>query len=350
MAGTTAVAGLAAALWSRLSKVQVPAVAPRVDSAVTAAAPPVAFGERPYDRRAAARTVVLRGPIEPPERPGRLIGGAHRVPDTFVLVDEDVLAAVQHDREIPVRGPGGSVRTDSARAWWRRMLLWLTARRELSLALTALDPLGPGQRACVAVEPGSGLVSRSGVRARTAWLDLRRLVEAPGRLSSEVAHRVARDALRGLGGAGAKAPVEGGRSRVMLTGLHPALRRLGVRPDRYPDLRLAERLLESAVIALERAEAERLGVSGSAPDVTPGWPAMATDVARLRRGRLSVLSPFEFLPANGENARSWLDLLPAIRLVDAVSWRRPRRLRGCGPDELAALYRLTWAVRRTRTL
>jgi hypothetical protein len=77
---------------------------------------------------------------------------------------------------------------------------------------------------------------------------------------------------------------------------------------------------------------------------------MATDVARLRRGRLSVLSPFEFLPANGEDARRWLDLLPAIRLVDAVSWRRPRRLRGCGPEELAALYRLTWAVRRARSL
>jgi hypothetical protein len=136
----------------------------------------------------------------------------------------------------------------------------------------------------------------------------------------------------------------------MLTGLHPALCRLGVRPDRYAGLRLAERLVESAVIALERAAARRRGDSGPDPDVATGWPAMATDVARLRRGRLSVLSPFEFLPADGENARRWLDLLPAIRLVDAVSWRRPRRLRGCGPNELAALYRLTWAVRRTRSL
>ena len=156
--------------------------------------------------------------------------------------------------------------------------------------------------------------------------------------------------LRGLGAAGTQAPLDGGRCRVVLTGLHPAFRRLGVRPERYAGLRLAERLIESAVTALERAADGRL--AGDAPNrpATPGWPAMATDVARLRRGRLSVLSPFEFLPANGEDARSWLDLLPAIRLVDAVSWRRPRRLRGCGPEELAALYRLTWAVRRARSL
>ena len=102
--------------------------------------------------------------------------------------------------------------------------------------------------------------------------------------------------------------------------------------------------------ALERAADGRTGVGSPNRPATPGWPAMATDVARLRRGRLSVLSPFEFLPANGEDARRWLDLLPAIRLVDAVSWRRPRRLRGCGPEELAALYRLTWAVRRARSL
>ena len=43
----------------------------------------------------------------------------------------------------------------------------------------------------------------------------------------------------------------------------------------------------------------------------PASAYSAGDMVRWQRGRLSVLSPFAFLPPDGEDARAWLDLLPA---------------------------------------
>jgi hypothetical protein len=345
MAGTTVVAGLATAVWKKLSKAPVPAVAPReAGHDETSGAAQARYAERDAPGPAAG-AVVLRGPVSPPERPGRLVGAAGRVPDVYLLMDEAVLRSVQYDGDVVVRSPGGGTTIEPARRWWRRTLLWMTARPDVSLALTALDPMGPGPRSATAVEPGTGLVSRSATRARAEGLDLRRLVDGVGTISEAAAEAAAGDIVRRLpAGAGGACPY---RHRIVLRHLQPALVRLGVRPDRYRGLRLAETLVRSASRALDSALSGAPPCDGSnAPDPRP-WPALAGDMARLRRGRLTVLSPFEFLPPDGDDARCWLDLLPAIRHVDGVAWRRPRRLPGCGPEELAALYRLTWAARRS---
>ena len=354
MAGSTAVVALATALWNKLLRAPASAVAPR-------AAPPEAdlpgCGARGSPARvrrptapgpaAGVSPVVLRGPVAPPGRPGRIVGPATRLPDTYLLFDEAVLGAVQHGREIRVRGPAGAVAQRPARGWWREVLRWLAARPDVSVAITALDPLGPGARAAAAVEPGTGVVSRSGTRVRVGRLALPDLVPGPGVVSSQAA---AVACARALGGGHADAdanPPDAGRwrRRVVLVDLHAALCRLGVDPRAYRGLRLTERLIETAVRAVDEAA----GSPDGAPLPGRPWPAAVCDAARLRRGRLTVLSPFEFLPANGDPAREWLDLLPAIRLVDAVAWRRPRWLRGCGIEELAILYRLTWAARRGRS-
>lgn len=344
MAGTTAVAGLATALWNKLLKTPVPAVAPRVHPQPVPGPRLPSPAAAPSADPSPAATVVLRGPIAPPARPGRIVGPAPRLPDTFILLDETVLAAIQHDRTVMVHAPGGRSASEGARVWWRHTLRWLTARRDLSLALTALDPLGPGQRACAAVEPWTGLVSRDGTRSRHGCLDLRDLVRGPGSVSEVAAARAADRALNAF--AGHRPAPAGARLRIVLVRLHPALRRLGVQPARYAGLRLTERLIRTACRALEEALARRPALAGATRAEPRPWPSLTCDLARLRRGRLTVLSPYEFLPPSGEDTRAWIDLLPAIRLVDAVGWRRPRALPGCGPEELAALYRLTWAVRR----
>jgi hypothetical protein len=361
MAGSTAVAVLATALWNKLLRAPASAVAPGGDSGGdSGVASPAAdlSGRRAAGRpawvgratdpgpAAGVSPVVLRGPVAPPARPGRIVGPATRLPDTYLLFDEAVLGAVQHGRDIRVRGPAGAVARRPARVWWREVLRWLAARPDLSLAITALDPLGPGARAAAAVEPGTGVVSRSGTRVRVGTFALPDLVRGPGVVSAQAAAAACSRALAAGPVTVGAVPTDGGRwrRRVVLVGLHEALCRLGVDPRTYRGLRLTERLIETAVRAVEEAAVAR-GSDGEPPLGRP-WPTAVCDVARLRRGRLTVLSPFEFLPANGDRTREWLDLLPAVRLVDAVGWRRPRRLRGCGIEELATLYRLTWAARR----
>jgi hypothetical protein len=203
------------------------------------------------------------------------------------------------------------------------------------------------------VEPGTGVVSRSGTRACTASLALTALVSGHGRVSERAARVAAAGALARLDATISAAGDCGAgrcRRRVVFRELYPALRRLGVEPRAYRGLQLTERLLAAACAAVEAAMAAHDG-HRHGPDPAPGrpWPTVACDVARLGRGRVTVLSPFEFLPIDGNRSRCWLDLLPAIRLVDAVGWRRPRRATGCGADELAVLYRLTWAARRARS-
>lgn len=345
MAGTAAFAGRATVWWNRLFRTPASAVAPGAP-----ATPGDARRSRSHRGRSLAEPasgaapVVLHGPVAVPARPGRLVGPAGRLPDTFILLDEAAMSAIQHGGEVSVRGPGGALTRRSARRWWRELLRWLVARADLSVALSGLDPLGPGVRAGAAVEPATGLVSRSGTRVRVVGLPLTELVTGPGQVSRRAASAAA---LRVLGAVVTDPGAARCRQRVVLRALHPALCRLGVEPGAYRGLRLTERLLATACRAVEDA-AEASARPGGEPEEAGSWPLPARDMARLRRGRLTVISPFEFLPADGADARAWLDLLPAIRVVDAVGWRRPRGLRGCGPDELAVLYRLTWAVRRAR--
>ncbi len=362
MAGTTAVAGLATALWRKLLKAPAAVVAPRgteptVRPASDRATRPPGPCRDPGTNGAAAPAgvapVVLRGPVAPPSGRATTAGAPRGAPDTYLLLDETVLGAVQRGLVVPVRGPAGAVEARPARDWWREALDWLSDRPDLSLALTALDSLGPGARACTAVEPGTGVVSRSGTRACAVPLPLTALVAGRGRVSERAARVAAAGALARLDAAVAAAGDLGARRcrrRVVLRELYPALWRLGVEPRAYRGLQLTERLLAAACAAVEAAMAAR-DDHGRGSDPAPGrpWPTVACDMARLGRGRVTVLSPFEFLPVDGDRPRPWLDLLPAIRLVDAVGWRRPRRATGCGADELAVLYRLTWAARRARS-
>lgn len=346
MAGTAAVAGLATALWKKLIGAPVPAAAPREGPSAGDAGG--GSGQDPGPARPmaapdalppppAVAPVVLRGPVAVPAAAGAPGAADAPLPDAYLLLDEAVMAAVQRDLTVAVRLPGGGRLRRPARQWWREALHWLVARPDLSIALTALDPLGPGHRACTAIEAATGIVSRPGTRSRLATFDLGALVAAPGRISEGAAASAAARALAGLARGGtARLPC---RRRVHLTGLHPALRRLGVDPRAYRGLRLTESLLAAACRALDAAA----DAGAAAPR---RWPDPAGDMARLGRGRLSVLSPFAFLPPAGGDARIWLDLLPAMRVVDAVGWRRPRGCPDCGVAELAALYRLTWAVRR----
>jgi len=365
MAGSTAVASLASFLRQRWFAGSTPAVdpgrrevpplsAPLADKSKT---PPGAVPETcaPDATGDPARLVdvpvILTGALRPPGPGSGLSAPRRRSPDVYCLLDEHALAQVQRGESIRVRSRPARVETMAARVWWRRTLIWMVRHQSLSLALAGLDPYGPGLRACVAVEPRTGVVSRRGTRARIAVLNLELLVNRPGQVDEDAARRAAARIAGELieareAGADRAAGSLGPRWRVSFGNLHPALRRLGVHPGRYRGLKLSERLLATASQAIGEAfdrappRADRPG-----PGLRP-WPALAGDMARLKRGRLSVLSPFSFLPPDGEDARAWLDLLPAIRLVDAVGWRRPRGLPGCGWRELEALYRLTWAARR----
>ena len=357
MAGSTAVAGLATFLRQRWFAGSTPAVDPGwpgTRTAPPAQSPPgsrtgtCASGETPGAARAVDVPVILAGALRPPGPDGRHSTLPRRHPDVYCLLDEHALAQVQRGESIRVRSRAERIETMDARVWWRRTLHWMVRHQTLSLALAGLDPYGPGLRASVAVEPRTGVVSRRGTRARIAVLDLELVVNRPGQIDEDAARRAAARIAEKAIGARADCAVgpAGTRWRVLLGNLHRALRRLGVHPGRYKGLKLSERLLATACQAIGEAfDPAPASSDRPGPGLRP-WPALAGDMARLQRGRLSVVSPFAFLPPDGHDARAWLDLLPAIRLVDAVGWRRPRGLPGCGWRELEALYRLTWAARR----
>lgn len=311
-----------------------------------------------YDPGAGCPPTVIRGPVDL-----RVAGGVRdqaRRREVYVLLNERTLEAVQQGDKIGLPGPDAArTRRVDARNWWRELMDWMATTPEASLAMAGLADESPPRAKGAVIDPLLGRVTRPEAAAVVLHVDVARLVSDDGQVSVGGIRQHLRDAVRLaddlIGVIGWPTPAHrrdaATRRRVCLNlaGLFDAMERLGVDPRCYRGLcKLRELLGEictSALAASAQLARERGPCRGAAAGAfgRDGHPFARP---RVRHAQLTCVSPFEFLPPDRNAARAYIDLLPVIGLPDSVSWRRPRAAPRLHADELAALYRLTWATRR----
>ncbi|MGI9264796.1 MAG: hypothetical protein ACR2QU_07695 [Gammaproteobacteria bacterium] len=303
--------------------------------------------------------IVIRKPVDPDSMRMNPYRERKSVADIYFLIDESVLGCVQTGARLTVRLPGdpGTRRVD-ARDWWIRFIGWMSQQSRVSIAIAGLEERAPTKAFSAMIDPYLGQLTKPGDAAVVLDLDLSRLVNRRGferTLAAEVVPALVRFADNLLCACNWPSPAHVKNAvtrrllRINLTRVFPAIDKLGVNPRTYGGLQKVERLIGevcqlasaySMALAAERGPCQD---TVSPPHRLAGHPFAEP---ALRNSQLTSLSPYAFLPPDRERHRAYLDLLPAIRLVDNVGWRRPTDLGSMDAADLAVLYRLTWAVRR----